>query len=137
MFVNLQFYVKCAILYIATVNFYFKSCQLASRKCDSMMNCMPIVVAFSDNTISFKVSILDGSASFDNIHVMYGGGFGRLASKIGEASLILKRPTLTEEAEVLYLDGYITDNGEYNPFCVVVEKIMIAACMEASKAIWR
>lgn len=100
-----------------------------------MIKCVPTVVAFSEKIISFKVNILSPKPSEDT-HTLYGGGTGVTADNIGEASLILERATLTDEApQVLYLDGYIR-RGEGN-FCVKTEKEIIEACIQASKAIWR
>lgn len=101
-----------------------------------MMKYMPVVLAFSADTISFKVTILYAKSGLDNIHTMYGGGSGVFANVIGEASLILKRNTQTNKKEVLYLDGYIKP-GEGCKFCVQTEKEIIEACRKASMAIWR
>lgn len=100
-----------------------------------MMKYMPVVLAFSADTISFKVNILKVKPGLDNIHTMYGGGTGVIADDIGEASLILKRGTPTDTEEVLSLDGYII-RGE-GKFDVQTEKEVIEACIKASKAIWR
>lgn len=100
-----------------------------------MLKCMPIVVAFSEEIISFKVNILDAKSGIDNIHTMSGGGNGVFADNIGEASLILKRPTLTDETKVLYLDGYVRKGASY-AFCKQTEREVIEACMQASNVIW-
>lgn len=99
-----------------------------------MIKCMPVVVAFSEEIMSFKVNILSPKPG-ENVHALYGGGTGVTADNIGEASLVLQRATLTDEAQVLYLDGYLR-RGEGN-FCVKTEKEIIEACIQASKAIWR
>lgn len=106
---------------------------MASRKCDNMMKCMPIVVAFSEKTISFKVNILNTKLGA-KIYPLDGGGNIATADNIGEASLILKRATLPDEAQVLYFDGYMR-RGE-GDFCEETEKEIIKACIQTSKAIW-
>lgn len=105
-----------------------------------MIKCMPVVVAFSEEIMSFKVTVLNADTGIDSIHTMYGGGTGVPGHMVGEASLILKRKlvdplmsTKWHKPKVVYLDGYLSDGKEFN---VKTESKIIMACIQAAKVIW-
>lgn len=124
---NLQFYVNCVILYIATENFYFKSCLMASGKCDIMIGAMPIVTAFNQKRMCFSVDI------YETINGEEG--------KIGKASVILGKTD--DEPEIKFYQVQTTHtylSSDLSGSCFMKDdKTYIAvaeACIYASMAIW-
>lgn len=128
MLTNLQFYVKYAILYIATENFLFQILHIASRKCDNMIGSMPVVTAFDQKRMCFSVDIYETNSAWEEV-------------KIGKASVILGKTEGDEPEVKFYQDQtehtYLTDLAESCSMRSDETYLQVTrACIYASKAIW-
>lgn len=125
MFVDLQLYVKYAILYIVTENFNFKSCSIASRKRNFMNNILFVPYpAFSDDKkIYFKLEILETTETARKV--------------IGNCSSIFVRATLTEKEHFSYFNPYLYDEEEAVKKGIIIDdEDALKECSIVAEAIW-